>query len=275
MKAILEISPVALDPGKCTLVFELSDEGFSYVIKNDEENIYVAAAVLQTDKSDGTDDYSVILQNELQRQSILSENFKKVGIMHSLGESVLIPYSLYDRGENINALDLIHGDFQNNDIVLTDIIAEKELYNCYRVPTAVTKVVQAKFPGAVNIHQYSVLLKQVPAAGDGLSVIFYRKKIVLVLVREGILQLLNSFSYNTSSDVLYILMNACRQFGVDNIPVTISGLLDKNSSLAKEVHQYFTAVNFSALPEGAAYTEAFSQHPSHYISHIFAVDSCV
>ena len=148
----------------------------------------------------------------LQLQSLLSGDFKKVHMVYSFEESVLIPFSLYDSQENGNALNLIHGDLQSNTSILTDVITEKGIYNTYRVPTPLLLVIRSKFPEAVNRHQYSVLLKQVPAGGDKLSVIFYSKKIVLTLNKNGVAQFIKSFAYKTAEEVSYVLLNTCKQF---------------------------------------------------------------
>ncbi len=273
LKAVFEILPGDVDAHKCILVCEISNDGFSYAIKNDEENMYIAVAVFHFDKST-TVDYSITLQNEIQRQALLSGNFKKVYIMYSLGESILIPFSLYNSEENANALNLVHGDLQSNLSVLTDIIAKNKIYNCYRVSTDVVNIIKSNFPDAINRHQYSVLLNNATLETGKLFIIFYPKKIVLMLIKNDNLQFINSFSYNTAEDVSYILLNTCKQFEVDNIPLEISGLIDENSALFKEIHKYFGSVNFAQLPAGSGYSEEITKQPSHYFSQIFAVDSC-
>ena len=274
LKTVLEILPVDIDANKCILVCEISNEGFSYAIKDDDKNAFVAIAVFHFDKSMGVDDHSIILQNELQRQSLLSGNFKKVYIMYSFGESVLIPFSLYNSRENVNILNLIHGDLPNNVSVITDVIAKTGIYNSYRVSTPVLSVIKSKFPDAVNRHQYSVLLKQVPEDEDKLLIIFYLKKVVMMLNKNGSLKFINTFSYETTEDVMYILLNTCKQFEVENIPVEINGMIEKNSGLSTEIYKYFSSVSFAELPAGCNYSEEITKHPSHYFSHIFAVDSC-
>ncbi|MEP6951188.1 MAG: DUF3822 family protein [Ginsengibacter sp.] len=274
MKTVLEILPVELDAQNCTLVFEINNEGFSYTIKDDDENVYIAAAVFHFDKIPGVDDYSIVLQNELQQHRVLSGDFKKVCIMYSFEECVLIPFSLYNSRENTNVLNLIHGDFQSNFSVLTDVITKSEIYNIYRVPAPVLNMVKSKFPYAINRHQYSVLLNQVPAEGDKLSVIFYPKKVVMMLNKNGATQFINTFSYDTADDVLYILLNACQQFEAYDIPVEISGMVEMNSPLTKEIYNHFSSVGFSELPAGSNYSEEITRHPTHYFSYLFAVDSC-
>lgn len=274
MKAVFEILPVSVDAGKCILICEISNEGFSFAIKNDEQNTYVAVAVFQFDKGTDRKDYGNILQDAIQKQSLFSAGFEKVFIMYSFEESVLIPFNLYSSLENENVLKLIHGDIQNNTSVLTDLVTESGVYNVYRVPSQVVTIFKHKFPDAVNLHQYSVLLRQPQEKNDKLYIIFYLQKIVVKLNKNGSTILLNSFYFNKAEDVSYVLLNICKQFEVENIPLEISGLIEKDSALYKEIYKYFETVEFASLPSISNYADGITQQPSHYFSNIFAVDSC-
>ena len=96
----------------------------------------------------------------------------------------------------------------------------------------------------------------------------------MVLNKNGSTQFINTFSYATTDDVLYILLNTCKQFDAANIPVEISGMIEINSPLSTAIHEYFSSVSFTELPGGFNYTEDITKHPAHYFSYIFAVDSC-
>ena len=65
-----------------------------------------------------------------------------------------------------------------------------------------------------------------------------------------------------------------KQLEIENIPVEISGMIERNSALSLEIHKYFNSVSFAELPAGSNYSEKITKHPSHYFSYIFAVDSC-
>ena len=132
---------------------------------------------------------------------------------------MLIPFYLYDSQENRNALNLIHGDLQDNASILTDVIAKHEIYNSYRVSTPVLSVLKSKFPEAINRHQYTVLLKQVPAEEDKLLAIFYSKKIVVMLNKNKSTQFINTFAYTTAEEVLYILLNTCNNLRLKTSPL--------------------------------------------------------
>ena len=274
LESIFKILPAGVNAAKSTLICEIGNEGFSYAIKNDEDNTYTCVVIYRFDKNTSTENYASAIGDEIKKQPLLSENFRKVYIIYSLTESVLIPFSLYSSNENVNVLNCIHGDLNKKVSILTDLIAEKGIYNCYRIPTEIISVIKSNFPEATHRHQYTILLKQLPLKGDKMSVIFYPQKIVTVLTKKGKLQFINSFYYRTVEDVSYILLNACNQFDAKNIPVEISGLIEKNSALFKEIYKYFNSVQCTSLPEGCNYSEEITEHPAHYFSHIFAIDSC-
>ena len=66
MKALFEILPESIDAANCILVCEISNEGFSYAIKNEEQNRYVAVAVFQFEKGTDNNDHGNILHDVIQ-----------------------------------------------------------------------------------------------------------------------------------------------------------------------------------------------------------------
>ena len=187
---------------------------------------------------------------------------------------MLVPFALYDSSQNNEVLNLVHGDLQTPSTLLTDVITKEGIYNVFRVSTPVYTAVQSQFPHAVSTHQYTGMLHQKERDKNKLSVIFYSQKIVVALFKNDKYHLFNSFNYRTAEDVSYTLLNICRQFEVPDIDLEISGLLEKNSALFKEIYKYFTNITFAVLPDGCKYSDDILQYPSHYFSHIFAFDSC-
>jgi hypothetical protein len=56
--------------------------------------------------------------------------------------------------------------------------------------------------------------------------------------------------------------------------VAVSGLIEKDSVLYKEIYKYFETIDFASLPAAYTYVEGITRQPPHYFSHIFAIDSC-
>ncbi len=272
MKPVFEILPDNINAGNCDLVCEVSNEGFSYLVRDLETNTFIALAVYHfTNIIPGN--HFPIFQKIFEDTSLLSENFMNVNIIYSFPESVLVPFSMYNSKNNAEVLNMIHGDFTENDVIVTDVLLDHKVYNCYRMPSEIIRETGNRFPRGKGLHQYSLLIKNISADGSKLSVIFYPHKIVVTLSKDGKVLLINSFSYKAAEDVSYILLNVCRQFEIESIPLEVSGLIEKDSSLFKEIYKYFDPVTFTPLPAEINFSEEINQYPPHYFSHFFGFDS--
>ncbi len=269
MKAVLEILPNEIDAGKCLLICEAGSDGFSYLVKNEERNEVISLGAYHFTNHHVHDNDSSILKKIFKDHSLLSGNFKKVFIIYSFRESVLVPFEMYNSQKNSSILNMVHGDLPENQAVLSEVIVDIQAYNIYRIPSQVKEDLAVQFPSAETIHQYSVLAKNVSAAGNTLSVIFYPNKIVVSLKKDGKLLLINSFLYKTAEDVAYTLLNICSQFQMDNVIVEASGLIEKNSGLYKEIYKYFEQVSFANIPGGTSLTDDILTYPPHFFCHLF------
>lgn len=274
MRPVFDILPASFDSESCSLLCELSNEGFSYCIKDEEKNTFSGLAVYHYDKSKPMVGFPIALQIVFHQKKILSQNFRKVKIVYSLPQSVLVPFNMYNREQSSSLMNLIQGDLHQNETLLSDVITTQSMYNSYRIPTATYEVLQSQFPHAESMHQYSLLLKE-PANEDKLSVIFYTRKIIVALIKEEKHQLVNSFNYRTPEDVGYILLNLCRQFHIQSIHLEVGGLLEENSAMYKELYKFFTDISLKELNEGIAVSAEIAKYPSHYFSYLFAIDTCV
>ena len=252
MRTVFEILPPAYEPENCSLICEVSNEGFSYCIKEEEANSFVGLAVYHFEKGKPAVGFPIALQVIFHQKEIFTKNFKKVCIVYSFPQSVL----------------------DSNNMILTDVIADQSMYNCYRLPAATLEMVKNQFPNASIAHQYSLILKKPVEEKDRISVIFYTQKVVVDLVKGHKHQLVNSYNYTTPQDISYILLNICHQFDIKNIHLVISGLIEENSALYKEIYKYFDDIEFSGFREGYQYSSEITTFPSHYFSYIFDIDSC-
>jgi hypothetical protein len=275
MNTVFEILPgISFNAEKCVLLCEVSNEGFSYCIKDEDANSVLGLAVYHYDRSKLPVGFPIELQIIFHQKEILSQKFKKVFVSYSFPQSILIPFSLYNSEKNATLMNLLHGDLYSNERILTDVLAGQSIYNCYRIPASIYEVVQNQYQNVESAHQYSILLKTPVAQKSKLSIIFYTQKMIISLINGGKNLLINSFNYQTPEDVSYILLNICQQFKINSIKLEISGLLEENSSLYKEMYKFFADIEFTKLPADKNYSEEIIRYPSHYFSNIIAIDSC-
>ena len=274
MKTVFEIIPESFDPEKCTLCCELSTESFSYAIRDDDEKKIVSLGVYQYEKTRPQTGFSIALQILFHQHLALSEKFKRSCLIYSVPRSVLIPFTIYNSQKSADILNLVHGDLSTTETILNDIIPGQDLYNTYSVSTALNNTVFHQFPTIRGIHQYTALLKKELSGEEKLAVVFYHEKLVVTLFKDGKLQLINSFPYRTPEDVAYILLNICKQFNAEDIPLEVSGLIEENSTLYKSIYNYFSTVNLALPSTDVAFEEPINQYPLHFFKHLYEFDIC-
>ena len=60
-----------------------------------------------------------------------------------------------------------------------------------------------------------------------------------------------------------------------DVPVYVSGFIDENSALMKELHKYFLHASFGHLADGISLDDGFAEYPSHFFNSISNLAVCV
>ncbi|MBW7839360.1 MAG: DUF3822 family protein [Chitinophagaceae bacterium] len=274
MRTVFEIFPKVYNEEDYSFLCELSYEGISCSLKKVADGKYCGVGVFQFDKNTSKTGLHVALQILFNSHPLFSKNFPKSTIVYSIPESVLVPFSLFDSENSGNVLNLMYGDLYGNGHVNTDIITEASYYNCYRIPAEVSKVLDQQFPNANKWHQYSALIGRHSSKENKMYAIFYSYKIVVYVFIEGKCHLMNTFSFQSPEDAAYYLLAVRAHSGVADLPLELSGFIEKNSYLYNEIHRYFSDITFAALPPLCEYEEQILSYPSHYFSNLFSLDTC-
>ena len=273
MKTLFEILPPNADAVNTSLTVEIGNSLVSAIIRDNDSSAFIALAMYQLEKTDANQMADAIdqLMNE---KDIFKFSNKNVQIISAFHQSVLIPFSLSDKDHFSGMVDMIHGDLFTSSEVHTDLINEEGLYNAYKMPDAIWESLSVKFSDPKINHLYTSLLKTIPREEDKIHLIFYPGKVIALVVKESRFILVNSFNYSAPEDVSYLLLNICKQFGLHNMPLSLSGLIEEDSVLYKEIYKYFSVINFAGLPADCLYPEELNNFPSHYFSHHFATALC-
>ena len=94
---------------------------------------------------------------------------------------------------------------------------------------------------------------------------------IISVAMNSKLLLARSFSYSIPEDVIYQLLNVCKQFGLSqqHVKLSLSGLIDKQSALYKEIFQYFIHVGFREA------TWNNEDYPAHFFTSFNDLARCV
>ncbi|HSU27303.1 MAG TPA: DUF3822 family protein [Chitinophagaceae bacterium] len=182
------------------------------------------------------------LDHLLSQQPLLKEKFRQVFVGFDYPEATLVPDSLNQPGSAPFILNALYG-VNGQSTILQDAVRAWQLQTIYAVPTGVHQWISKHFPGSRYWHQYSIGLKNIkPAEEEGHLLLEMRMEdLSVILSAKGKLLVAQTFSYTNPSDVLYYLLKACEEFHLSpaTIKIEISGLIEKDSALFREIWQYF------------------------------------
>jgi hypothetical protein len=175
---------------------------------------------------------------------------------------------------------LLTGDCEN-DIVFDEHIRDWNMNNIYRVSKDIHLLCKEKFSGSQYWHIYTMLLlwSKEPGLKNGniIRAVFYNDKFIAAFFKGTELQLIQTFFYQTPEDVAYYLLLICKQFniGQQEIVLSISGLIDGESTLYSELLKYFAEVNYEVMPESYGTNGLLDEFPGHYFSPLLKMSLCV
>jgi len=109
-----------------------------------------------------------------------------------------------------------------------------------------------------------------------LFVEFSPGEIMIQLWIKQKLHLFRFFPYETSEDVLYILVRICRVFDIprEAVCLRLSGLIDKDSAIYRELYHYFLDLSFDSGDPLVKLSGDFNGYPAHYFSSIRNLAAC-
>ena len=263
------------DTTGCSLYIDVGADHLTFAVLNTTNREFLALQQFNLEK------YNVLThcREVVSHNEWLNKSYNHINIAYNLGDSILVPEGLYIPAITESSLDLVYGDM-NKGKLFADHIAEWELYHIYRVPEVLHSIFADHFPAAAFMHSYSSFLKtkkqNISENGDELNAVFYNNKVIISLFKNGGLQLMRSFEYETAEDVAYYLLNICRQYNIDCEKATlwVSGLIADQSVMYAELQKYFMLLQLEERPAGFIYGEAFDEYPPHFFTFIFNAALC-
>lgn len=275
MNSSFKIGAVESVSAEARLLIEISLYGISWVIiDNGNECVLLHkhhfAPGMTIDKA--ADE----LKKLASQEQLLHENFKGTTVIYTHPHAVLVPSDLLQEEHKKPVLELVWGDM-NDTFIRTDFLFRQYTHNIYPVPRQVDAVVSYLFSSPVTTHLYSLLPDMYQSAGDHLHCIFASTSFTAMLVNNGKLQAIQTFSFKTPEDVVYYLLQLCEAFetNMESLVLHLNGMIDKASNLYAELYKYFMQVEFATLPGEFTYPYGILDYPSHYFSYLLTAATCV
>lgn len=242
----------------------------------DAENCFQALVSYSFTNVKGEKELSEAFNEILQSEVLLQKKYHKTQLFWAFPESIIMPPEFINDDSKAQMLDLVFGDAKKG-IIKTDFLYKHNLHHVYRIPQTIETCFAAKFPDAMQTHQYSLLVNREMQQGNHLFAIIYAHSLTVMLYKAGKFQLIQNFSYTFPDDTAYHLLNICKSHDVfpSTVKLHIAGFIDENSNLYAAMYKYFLNIELDGLSEAFTYREEIKNHPPHFFSHLFAMASCV
>ncbi|MBK8951666.1 MAG: DUF3822 family protein [Chitinophagaceae bacterium] len=178
----------------------------------------------------------------------------------------------YFRHEEAGAIHAALFGKESSSNVVSELIAEWQLHNVYSLPVFVQQWMAEQYQAFRYFHQHTIALRNLLNNESGLiQADFCQNSFSIVAGKGNKLLLAQTYFYESPSDALYYLLKICQEFSLlqQDVQVQLSGFIDKESSLYRELHQYFIHISFRD-----ADTVVTAENPAHFFTSLNDLARC-
>lgn len=260
--------------GNKRLVVEISHHQFACLVRNIETEETEAFELFQLDEAQH--EWNDVFYEIRQYSMLLNKPCNETCLFYNFEESMLIPAGQKNIVAAEDHLSLLFGESEQHELKYDKIGRKEQLINAYRIRRSIHELAGRYFPSHRAHHAYTNFTEEVLLHHEHeeqyLRLQFYSNHFVLALIKEKKLQLLQGFSYHTTEDVLYHVLNVAKQFSLTTkeTPLEISGLFDRDTDLHRQLKQLFPVISFDEIIAGNILSQIIEAgYPAHYFTPFF------
>lgn len=210
-------------------------------------------------------------------------NIQNVVFSHCSHRSMLVPQSLFD-ANHLNDFLKFHHHVDENDFVYYHELADNNIYVIYTIPNFYNNVLSQHFNDITLLHQsIPFLCNAIKNSSQALTPIIHAyigsNFFFILVIKQGKIQLYNSFFYQKHTDILYFFANIANLFSLppNNSQITISGNIsaDFMHDMIDEIKKVFVHVKTQDFPNNIKIAEELLVLPSYQINTLIGLQQCV
>ena len=271
LKRLFYIKNEGADPiPQAVLSLGIGERHISFAITDKTGTELHSLAYCKTETTD-----SETLSELFSDHSELNRLFYVVQVSYDHSKNVLIPTQHFDAHVSKTILDSMHG-MNGQSFVISEAVNEWQLYNVYAVPKEVQEWLGRKFPAAIYRHHFTLGIKTMPpGSSDRLLVNIHTDEFSFIAIKDNKLMIAQTHLYESPEDICYYLLKTCHQFSLsqEKVELSVSGLIEKESQLYRELYQFFVNVEFR-LPTWQIPPTADNECAPHFFTTLNDLARC-
>ena len=262
------------------LLMEVNPHGFSYIILHQVRQEVLDARYYAVPVSEDKI-LSEGLRAIIEADELLHSQFRQSIVLYNFAESLLVPDANFRLDNCRDLVELTYGTVSKG-LILSEKVPLHPAHNVYRVTPDAHSIFQQKFTAGKYWHIYSLWLASIKSFSPDVEhagqvhVLFYPDRMLVSVYKDERLQLVQTFLYQVPEDVVYFLLNICRQFDLspEEAALVVSGYVEEDSALMTEVKKYFLHCIMDEPPQTFS-GSVFNPLPAHFFSSLLKMALCV
>lgn len=248
------------------LSVQVSLNGLSFLVTNLEscEVVFFHTKIL--DYSTTPEELLMEIETILFNTDILNSKFHEVSIVYSTPIYSLVPASLFDETKASEYLKF-NSKILANDYMAHDVLEDQDMVVVYVPFMNINNFFFEQYGSFNYYHSTTILLKAIleneKYSLPKMYLHFQKNGFDCIVLKNGELQLCNSYSYKTPEDFIYYTLFCMEQLKLnpENLPVLICGEIDKDDANYKMAYTYIRNIEF--VESYSTITKVASNDKSH------------
>lgn len=191
------------------------------------------------------------LKEELSADTVFSDEFNDVQIIHQNELSTLVPKSLYDSSNNADYLKF-NSKILKTDYISNDELEQKPIINVYVPYVNINNYIFETFGTFIFKHASTVFIDYILSLNSSseeteMHVNVAQNAMEVLVVNQNEIKLYNRFEFTTPEDFIYYLLFTIEQLSIDTetLKLQLSGQIEKDDDLFTIAYKYIRHVGFN------------------------------
>jgi len=261
------------------LSIQASLNGLSFSVMDTNRLMVIAYRKYRFENTRLIDELTEKIQDLLNKDSLLNNNYQQVGFIYLSQKSTLIPSAYFDENSlrkyfefnhTLNELDEIHYNY----------IYAIDAYNVFTIPNYVANEVYNKYKNISFYHQATPLINGIYTREKSnketeIYINLNEGFFDIAVINSGKLNLYNSFSCQNENDILYFIMYVVKQLKIDpdNAILCLSGIHADDKHIIT-FRKFLPTITSNSPNAKFIYAKALADIPKNTFTNLINLYSC-
>ncbi|QAA81041.1 DUF3822 family protein [Aequorivita sp. H23M31] len=231
------------------LSVQVSLNGLSFLAINVQEGKTLFFEEKKLSYSTTPEELLMEIENLIFENKVLQQDFSEVSVIYSTAIYGLVPTALFDESRASEYLKF-NSKILANDYIAHDILENQGIVVVYVPYMNINNFFFEKYGSFNYYHSVGVLLKTLLEKENyslpKMYLHFQQNSFDCIVLKNGELQLCNTYAYKTAEDFIYYTLFCMEQLKLnpETIPVLLCGEIEADDDIYKMAYTYIRNIDF-------------------------------